>query len=167
MLAVDPDQRYTIQDIKNHRWLMSQDSIVHEVTSTTNPTIENSHLRNAILAHAESLGYNRNQIVKSVERNSYDSDAAIWHLLLEKFHQTCHIDSKFEVFFFSLKIDFCPFREDSHIPNDSNVEPESSNKPEVDEKSSIFDGRNCQIDFARPNSVKFVKSKEKARFRQI
>jgi hypothetical protein len=40
------------------------------------------------------LGYNRSQILKSVNGNSYDSDAAIWHLLLEKFQQTCQIDSK-------------------------------------------------------------------------
>ena len=93
MLTVDPDQRYTIKEIKNHRWLMLKNSNVTEVNST-NPSISNPHLTNAILNRAESLGYNRNQIVKSVNGNSYDSDAAIWHLLLEQFQQTCQIDSK-------------------------------------------------------------------------
>jgi len=92
MLTIDPEQRYTINDIKNHSWLM---------LTTTNVTSENAvqtmpncQLTNAILDHAEALGYNRTQILKSVSGDSYDSDAAIWHLLLEKFQQTCHINSK-------------------------------------------------------------------------
>ena len=34
------------------------------------------------------------KILQSVNGNSYDSDAAIWHLLLEKFQKACQIDSK-------------------------------------------------------------------------
>ena len=57
MLTVDPEQRYTINDIKNHRWLMLIDSnIISEPQS-----IPNCQLTNAILEHAESLGYNRTQ----------------------------------------------------------------------------------------------------------
>jgi serine/threonine protein kinase len=93
MLTVDPNQRYTINDIKKHSWLMLNNSNVSDTSSRTQ-SIPNSHLTNAILDHAESLGYNRSQILKSVNGNSYDSDAAIWHLLLEKFQQTCQIDSK-------------------------------------------------------------------------
>jgi hypothetical protein len=91
MLTVDPDQRYRINDIKKHPWLML--SNVSDASSRTQ-SIPNCQLTNAILDHAESLGYNRTQILKSVNGNSYDSDAAIWHLLLEKFQQTCQIDSK-------------------------------------------------------------------------
>ncbi len=93
MLTVDPNQRYTINDIKKHSWLMLNNSNVSDTSSRTQ-SIPNCHLTNAILDHAESLGYNRSQILKSVNGNSYDSDAAIWHLLLEKFQQTCQIDSK-------------------------------------------------------------------------
>lgn len=93
MLTVDPAQRYTIRDIKNHRWLMLTNIPLTNV-NTSHQSISNSPFTNAILEHAESLGYNRSQILKSVNGNSYDSDAAIWHLLLEKFQQTCHIDSK-------------------------------------------------------------------------
>ncbi len=93
MLTVDPGQRYTINDIKNHPWLKLNDSNISHLTSQTQ-SIPNNHLTNAILDHAESLGYNRTQILRSVNGNSYDSDAAIWHLLLEKFQQTCQIDSK-------------------------------------------------------------------------
>ncbi len=90
MLTIDPEKRYTINDIKNHSWLMLTNS---DLTSQTQ-SIPNCQLTNAILDHAESLGYNRTQILKSVNGNSYDSDAAIWHLLLEKFQQTCQINSK-------------------------------------------------------------------------
>ncbi len=90
MLTIDPEKRYTINDIKNHSWLMLTNS---DLTSQIQ-SIPNCQLTNAILDHAESLGYNRTQILKSVNGNSYDSDAAIWHLLLEKFQQTCQINSK-------------------------------------------------------------------------
>lgn len=93
MLTVDPNQRYTIDDIKKHQWFTSNDSGVSDVTCQTQ-SIPTCQLTNAILDHAESLGYNRTQILKSVNGNSYDSDAAIWHLLLEKFQQICQIGSK-------------------------------------------------------------------------
>jgi serine/threonine-protein kinase SIK2 len=93
MLIVDPSQRYTINDVKNHPWLMLTDSNLPHLPSQTQ-SLPNCQLTNAILDHAESLGYNRTQILKSVNGNSYDSDAAIWHLLLEKFQQTCQINSK-------------------------------------------------------------------------
>lgn len=93
MLNVNPEQRFTIKDIKNHRWLMLSHPTVTDIPAQ-NQSISNCQLTNAILDHAESLGYNRTQILKSVNGNSYDSDGAIWHLLLEKFQQTCHIDSE-------------------------------------------------------------------------
>jgi len=93
MLNVDPNQRYTINDIKKHSWLMLNNSNVSDASSRVQ-SVPNFQLTNAILEHAESLGYNRTQILRSVNGNSYDSDAAIWHLLLEKFQQTCQIDSK-------------------------------------------------------------------------
>ena len=98
MLTVDPAQRYSINDIKNHPWLSLTHSDISQLTSPTQ-SIPDNQLTNAILDHAESLGYNRTQILKSVNGNSYDSDAAIWHLLLEKFQQTCHIDSKLNFMF--------------------------------------------------------------------
>jgi hypothetical protein len=131
MLTIDPEKRYTINDIKNHPWLMLSNS---NLTSQTQ-SIPNCQLTNAILDHAESLGYNRTQILKSVNGNSYDSDAAIWHLLLEKFQQTCQINSKqkeFRLIFF-IKNFFC--FSDSHIPTNELVNPvnESVNprEPEI------------------------------------
>jgi hypothetical protein len=90
MLTINPDERYSIKDIKNHSWLMLTNSNL----TSQRQSIPNCQLTNAILDHAESLGYDRTQILNSVHGNSYDSDAAIWHLLLEKFQQTCQINSK-------------------------------------------------------------------------
>ncbi|CAF1935183.1 unnamed protein product [Rotaria magnacalcarata] len=92
MLTVDPEQRYTVKDIKTHPWLMLNSSNLTDVPSQTQ-SVPNCQLTNAILDHAEALGYNRTQILTSVHGNSYDSDAAIWHLLLEKFQQTCQINN--------------------------------------------------------------------------
>jgi hypothetical protein len=100
MLTVDPNQRYSINDIKRHSWLSLDHSNASDVRSQPQPIPANCHLTNAILEHAESLGYNRTQILRSVNGNSYDSDAAIWHLLLEKFQQTCQIDSKIKKNFY-------------------------------------------------------------------
>lgn len=104
MLTIDPTQRYTIKQIKKHPWFAFNQSNAPLLSTGTTATttaarqqsIPDCHITNAILEHAESLGYNRTQILKSVNGNSYDSDAAIWHLLLEKFQQTCQIDSKDE-----------------------------------------------------------------------
>lgn len=87
---MDPEQRYTIEKIRNHPWLRVDDASEVELTIRT-PTIPNGQLTNAILDQAELLGYDRQQILKSVNGNSYDSDAAIWHLLLEKFQKACQI----------------------------------------------------------------------------
>jgi hypothetical protein len=87
---MDPEQRFTIEKIKNHPWLRVNDASEVELTIQT-PTIPNGQLTNAILDQAELLGYDRRQILKSVNGNSYDSDAAIWHLLLEKFQKTWQI----------------------------------------------------------------------------
>jgi serine/threonine protein kinase len=106
MLTVDPNQRYTISDVKKHPWLMLANSNVSDLPSTTHSMV-NCQLTNAILDHAEFLGYDRSQILKSVNGNSFDSDAAIWHLLLEKFQQTCQIDSRRRITLFSFS--FSPF----------------------------------------------------------
>ncbi len=127
MLTVDPEQRYTINDIKNHPWLMLNNTDVSHLTSQTQ-SIPNCQLTNAILDHAESLGYNRTQILKSVSGNSYDSDAAIWHLLLEKFQQTCQINSKLIINLIKPKTNF--FLLDSHETNHTDINY-SSCEPEI------------------------------------
>jgi serine/threonine protein kinase len=86
MLTIDPEQRCTIDDIKKHPWVL-----LTSTDASTSVSIPNEPLANAILGQAERLGYNRQQILESVHGNSYDSDAAIWHLLMEKFQKTCQI----------------------------------------------------------------------------
>nr|BAJ95121.1 predicted protein [Hordeum vulgare subsp. vulgare] len=139
MLNVDPDQRYTLNDIKKHPWLMLTNTNVTDLTSSTQSMV-NCQLTNAILDHAEFLGYNRTQILRSVNGNSYDSDAAIWHLLLEKFQQTCHIDN-------------------SHIP----IEPVFSddvNNSDLTRRSTapiIFDENNTGLAYSAPNTAESIR----------
>ncbi|CAF0816364.1 unnamed protein product [Didymodactylos carnosus] len=98
MLNIDPDKRYSIQDVIRHPWMSPclSDPDFAAVLNSQNliqPPVTD-HINDVILNQAESLGYNRSQILKSVSGNSYDSDAAIYHLLLEKFQQKFHIDNK-------------------------------------------------------------------------
>ncbi|CAF4656483.1 unnamed protein product, partial [Rotaria socialis] len=139
MLIVDPNQRYTINDIKKHSWFTSNDSDVSDLICQTQ-LVPNCQLTNAILDHAESLGYNRTQILKSVNGNSYDSDAAIWHLLLEKFQQTCQIDN-------------------SHIPFES-VLPNDMNNSDMARRSTaplIFDENNTELIYSAPNATESIR----------
>ncbi|CAM4746277.1 unnamed protein product [Rotaria magnacalcarata] len=139
MLTVDPNQRYTINDIKKHSWFTSHDSDVSDLTCQTQ-LVPNCQLTNAILDHAESLGYNRAQILKSVNGNSYDSDAAIWHLLLEKFQQACQIDN-------------------SHIPFES-VLPDDMNNSDMARRSTaplIFHENNTELIYSAPDTTKSIR----------
>ena len=153
MLNIDPNQRYTINEIKQHSWFKSNHTTLSELSSSRTQSVPNCQLTNAILEHAESLGYNRTQILKSVNGNSYDSDAAIWHLLLEKFQQTCQIDSKriFESNFIS-NLFFLA----SHIP----IEPvltDDSNNPDIARRSTaplLFSENNTELVYSAPNIVK-------------
>ncbi|CAF0968300.1 unnamed protein product [Adineta steineri] len=139
MLNVDPNQRYTINDIKKHRWFVLNDTDVSDLTSQTQSTV-NCQLTNAILDHAESLGYNRTQILNSVNGNSYDSDAAIWHLLLEKFQQTCHIDN-------------------THIPIETVLDDDVNNSDLTRRSTApiIFDENNTELVYSVPNTAESIR----------
>ena len=90
MLTIDPERRFTLEQIKTHPWLRVDETGEVKLT-LQRASIPNCQLTNAILDHAELLGYDRRQVLRSVNGNSYDSDAAIWHLLLEKFQKACQI----------------------------------------------------------------------------
>ncbi|CAF3634686.1 unnamed protein product [Rotaria sp. Silwood1] len=142
MLTVDPDQRYTIDDIKKHPWFMLNNSDTSDIACQPQ-SIPDCQLTNAILDHAESLGYNRTQILKSVTGNSYDSDAAIWHLLLEKFQQTCQI-------------------ENSNIPIESvlNENLDNLNSSDVARRLTaplIFAENNTELVYSAPNTAESIR----------
>ncbi|CAF4039292.1 unnamed protein product [Rotaria magnacalcarata] len=132
------------RDLKAENLLLdSQGNIkVADVSDLTCQTqlVPNCQLTNAILDHAESLGYNRAQILKSVNGNSYDSDAAIWHLLLEKFQQACQIDN-------------------SHIPFES-VLPDDMNNSDMARRSTaplIFHENNTELIYSAPDTTKSIR----------
>ena len=120
-----------------------------------NQSISNCQLTNAILDHAESLGYNRTQILKSVNGNSYDSDGAIWHLLLEKFQQTCHIDSESQTIDHHAGDLMLLLSVDSHIPLDPALQDDatSSDLARRSTAPTIFDPSNAELTYSIPNTV--------------
>lgn len=85
MLVVEPDQRATIEEIKKHPWLSSvQDCMpdVHVVEIS-----DETKVSQPILMEMESLGFKKEEVVKSLLKNTFDDAAAMYFLLDSKRNQ--------------------------------------------------------------------------------
>lgn len=81
MLVLDPSKRYSISQIKRHRWMQLE--IPPQVSMT--PTIVSATTPNEqILRLMQSLGIDSSKTRESIRAGSYDHHAAIYFLLLEK-----------------------------------------------------------------------------------
>jgi MAP/microtubule affinity-regulating kinase len=84
MLVVDPEQRATIEQIRKHPWLSSvQDCMpdVHAVEIT-----DESKVNQTVLTDMEALGFNKEQVVQSLLKNTFDDSSATYFLLESKRH---------------------------------------------------------------------------------
>ena len=82
MLKVDPSERYDFEQIKSHPWFnlvepKLKPGIVYGIHKI--PVDEN------ILNKVEAFGYDKNQVLKSIENYSYDSNCSIYYLTLKQF----------------------------------------------------------------------------------
>ncbi|XP_055302042.1 serine/threonine-protein kinase SIK1 isoform X2 [Sitodiplosis mosellana] len=89
MLVLDPHRRYTIEQIKQHRWMMievmdpislacdSQNALTRNATAITEPNEQ-------ILRLMAGLGIDTQKTCDSLKLNNYDHHAAIYLLLLER-----------------------------------------------------------------------------------
>ncbi|XP_050298300.1 serine/threonine-protein kinase SIK2 [Anthonomus grandis grandis] len=80
MLVLEPNKRFTIQQIKKHRWIQMG------VLPVLPPTIftSNTHPNEQILRLMQSLGVDSSKTRESIRLGCYDHHAAIYYLLLEK-----------------------------------------------------------------------------------
>ncbi|CAH1281161.1 unnamed protein product [Diabrotica balteata] len=80
MLVLEPNKRYSIQQIKKHRWMQMG------VPPILPPTISfsNSQPNEQILRLMQSLGIDGSKTRESIRLGSYDHHAAIYYLLLDK-----------------------------------------------------------------------------------
>ncbi|XP_038212433.1 serine/threonine-protein kinase SIK2 [Zerene cesonia] len=88
MLVLEPMKRYTIEQIKKHRWMAAEPYAVPTVTADPmrSPAhVAHSHEPNEqVLRLMQSLGIDPVKTKESLRSNSYDHHAAIYLLLLER-----------------------------------------------------------------------------------
>ncbi|XP_066602833.1 MAP/microtubule affinity-regulating kinase 3-like isoform X2 [Prorops nasuta] len=86
MLVLEPAKRYTIPQIKRHRWMAgSVDTICSAITLRASPSIQEPNEQILRLMH--SLGIDISRTRESLRNSSYDHHAAIYFLLLERLKQ--------------------------------------------------------------------------------
>ncbi|KAJ0176125.1 hypothetical protein K1T71_008299 [Dendrolimus kikuchii] len=88
MLVLEPMKRYTIEQIKKHRWMAAEPYVLPTVTAdpARSPAHASSHQEpnEQVLRLMQSLGIDPVKTKESLRSNSYDHHAAIYLLLLER-----------------------------------------------------------------------------------
>lgn len=88
MLVLEPMKRYTIEQIKKHRWMATEPYVFP--TATVDPARSPAHVSSQnepneqVLRLMQSLGIDPVKTKESLKSNSYDHHAAIYLLLLER-----------------------------------------------------------------------------------
>ncbi|KAI4485780.1 hypothetical protein M0804_006269 [Polistes exclamans] len=86
MLVLEPAKRYTIPQIKRHRWMAgSADTVCSAIITRSSPSIQEPNEQILRLMH--SLGIDITRTRQSLGNSSYDHHAAIYFLLLERLKQ--------------------------------------------------------------------------------
>ncbi|KAJ8720227.1 hypothetical protein PYW07_012270 [Mythimna separata] len=86
MLVLEPMKRYTIEQIKKHRWMAAEPYAVPTVSAdpARSPAHAPAESNEQVLRLMQSLGIDPIKTKESLRSNSYDHHAAIYLLLLEK-----------------------------------------------------------------------------------
>ncbi|GBP88298.1 hypothetical protein EVAR_89874_1 [Eumeta japonica] len=82
MLVLEPMKRYTIEQIKKHRWMASEPYAA--VTGEPRSPARHHEPSEQVLRLMQSLGIDPVKTKESLQSNSYDHHAAIYLLLLER-----------------------------------------------------------------------------------
>ncbi|XP_076381695.1 serine/threonine-protein kinase SIK2 [Megalopta genalis] len=85
MLVLEPLKRYTIPQIKRHRWMAGSADTICSMIITRPSSIQEPNEQILRLMH--SLGINITQTRESLRNSSYDHHTAIYFLLLERLKQ--------------------------------------------------------------------------------
>jgi len=84
MLQPDPENRLNIIQICNHPWVLAGHlTVPAENFSTMQTALKEEDLNKRVLDYMESLGFDRETVVRSVVEAKYDDAAATYYLMLE------------------------------------------------------------------------------------
>ncbi|XP_006870876.1 PREDICTED: serine/threonine-protein kinase SIK1 [Chrysochloris asiatica] len=87
MLVVDPAKRITVAQIKQHRWIQAEPTLLQSTSLAFVAQDYNSNLgdyNEQVLGIMQMLGIDRRRTVESLQNSSYNHFAAIYYLLLER-----------------------------------------------------------------------------------
>ncbi|XP_067928295.1 serine/threonine-protein kinase SIK2-like [Watersipora subatra] len=85
MLVRDPERRYTIDQIKKHRWVMSGTPLKPVPSSLIIATDSDDQYNEQVLRQMDQLGLERNKTIEKLNKNDvFDHYTAIYHLLLDR-----------------------------------------------------------------------------------
>ncbi|XP_022097484.1 serine/threonine-protein kinase SIK2-like [Acanthaster planci] len=85
MLVIDPAKRYTIEQIKNHKWMQMEGGEPSPVTSPVSDIPKPvGEFNEQALRLMQSLGIDQQRTIESLRRDAYDHYTAIYYLLVER-----------------------------------------------------------------------------------
>ncbi|XP_035674083.1 serine/threonine-protein kinase SIK2-like isoform X1 [Branchiostoma floridae] len=93
MLVLDPSKRYSIEQIKNHKWMLEDGQVPRRPLSSPLPQVEDCGLgqyNEQVIRLMHTLGINPQKTRESLDSKAYDHFAAIYHLLVDrlKYHRS-------------------------------------------------------------------------------
>lgn len=91
ILNVDPDKRYTIEQIRKHKWYQQHEDIHYSGIIVGNDQIPANE---GLLNKCIDLGYEGDYALKCIEANKHNSVTATYNLLLKKSIREGQIDIK-------------------------------------------------------------------------
>uniref|UniRef100_A0A914UYD5 non-specific serine/threonine protein kinase n=1 Tax=Plectus sambesii TaxID=2011161 RepID=A0A914UYD5_9BILA len=95
MLTLDPMKRYTVQQIKNHRW-MQVDGCQNIIAAPSSPVAgaDPAEPNEQILKLMQNLGIDSSRTRESLIKDSYDNFTAIYQLLLDRWRASTSGDPR-------------------------------------------------------------------------
>ncbi|XP_070551724.1 serine/threonine-protein kinase SIK2-like [Ptychodera flava] len=84
MLVIDPAKRYTIDQIKRHKWMLMDGGPPRSLVCDVPPVSQPGEYNEQVLRLMQSLGIDQQKTKESLRKEAYDHYTAIYHLLVER-----------------------------------------------------------------------------------
>uniref|UniRef100_A0A672SBL0 non-specific serine/threonine protein kinase n=1 Tax=Sinocyclocheilus grahami TaxID=75366 RepID=A0A672SBL0_SINGR len=84
MLAVDPAKRFSVAQIKQHRWMQADHSAICQSLSSSSCLEAQETYNEAVLSIMQTVGIDRKKTIESLQNSSFNHFSAIYCLLLER-----------------------------------------------------------------------------------